>query len=679
MKKIIGLVLAALLWCASPAAAQLPLSVQRDLISKEADTAWEAKSFDELPDLFVQYRALGKQLPTRMLRMEASVAAKNNDHAQVLKTLEIYFKTAKPEDDFYKVALANYAKHKKLLNAPKPEPELGTKNPNTIPDDVQKDLLERKIIKAATEKDNVALLTVFAKYREHGFKMPPRYMYSEADAAFATNDLMRAKRVLQEYYATGDKTKAIYSAALDLFEKIEAAEAGATNPQKPPAQPKSKANKKSDALYAAALRADVAKNHHDVMATLEAYFEVADVEHKNYNAALDLYKKHETALFREKQKTEKFGKKRWGKSFGAVYNLGSIAISNAYMAGTNDDFSSSKTLMVNLDNSGEVVWEKEFSEIAKFGDLAVSENEIFVAGTEREHDSFGSDKIYYHASVMKIDGNGKKIWQKRVNIPEHSKYTRTNSISAIATLPKNSIMVAGQTHSRKYSSLNEVFAAKLKDDGSVAWVKTYGGEEIKTLVTTKDGGGLIGGYKTLRSEGKDKLYTEMILLRLNKAGNVEWRKSYYVGGHYGSINAMAAFSNGDILLGGNVGLALGQEKYKSTRGVALRIDKNGKEIWRNVYLKGKITAVLVMPDGGALLGGEHFTSELTTAVLIRIDAKGTVLWEKEFEVSKRPSIDSMELTKDGGAVLAMKSDLRGDIDYSMYAIRVDNVVAAPLN
>ena len=140
------------------------------------------------------------------------------------------------------------------------------------------------------------------------------------------------------------------------------------------------------------------------------------------------------------------------------------------------------------------------------------------------------------------------------------------------------------------------FLASCGNDNTL-WKKSYGGsgwDQLNSLVSTPDGGALFGGYTT---------------------------------------------SNGS----GNIDMYL------------VRVDPQGKMLWENSYggLKADILeSLILMPDGGALLGGYTSSSGAGGDIyIVRIDERGNKLWEKTYGGLGRDAVESLVLTPDGGALL----------------------------
>ena len=85
-------------------------------------------------------------------------------------------------------------------------------------------------------------------------------------------------------------------------------------------------------------------------------------------------------------------------------------------------------------------------------------------------------------------------------------------------------VVAGRT--KAFGAGREDFwVLKLRNDGTVEWQKTYGGDNydwVKSIQQAGEGGYIVAGETSSFGAGKDDIW----LLRLRPDGTVEWQKTY---------------------------------------------------------------------------------------------------------------------------------------------------------
>ena len=144
--------------------------------------------------------------------------------------------------------------------------------------------------------------------------------------------------------------------------------------------------------------------------------------------------------------------------------------------------------------------------------------------------------------------------------------------------------------------------------GEVEWVKNFGGsgeETAQAIITTSDGGYAILGFSnSLDGDivGKTTAVNDYWLLKLDQAGNLEWNKTY----------------------GGS----------KDDRGQSLAQTKDG----------GYILTGYAMSDDGDGSNNEGFHDNW----IVKLDALGSIEWEKSFGFSGHDHSYDIIQTQDGG-------------------------------
>lgn len=91
---------------------------------------------------------------------------------------------------------------------------------DALPASVQADLLQNQIGDAVKAGDFDKALSDFDRYRALGVPLAPSMLYLEARASIAANDLLRAKRVFEQYFTGGGQSDPNYKDALGLYSSI---------------------------------------------------------------------------------------------------------------------------------------------------------------------------------------------------------------------------------------------------------------------------------------------------------------------------------------------------------------------------------------------------------------------------------------------------------------------------
>src|SRR6478609_3353743 len=148
------------------------------------------------------------------------------------------------------------------------------------------------------------------------------------------------------------------------------------------------------------------------------------------------------------------------------------------------------------------------------------------------------------------------------------------------------------------------------------WDKTFGGggyDQLNSLIITSDGGFLAGGFsdsdqyadKSQNSKG----VTDFWIVKLDSNGTKLWDKT--LGGPGGDyLKALIQTSDGGYLLGGWSVSGIGADKSQPDLGWddfwVVKVDSAGKKIWDRTYGGSShdfLTALYQTPDGNFLLAG----------------------------------------------------------------------------
>ncbi len=229
-------------------------------------------------------------------------------------------------------------------------------------------------------------------------------------------------------------------------------------------------------------------------------------------------------------------------------------------------------------------------------------------------------------------------------------------------------------------------------NGQIEWATSVGGnysDYIYSVIETKDGGILVGGYFNSRSialEGytltnNSSSYDGMII-KYSADGKVEWATS--LGGSSSDyIYSVAETTNGDLVAGGyfnSSSIELGEyklEKSDSTSypdGMIIKytpIDSDEKyKINWTTSVGGSnediITSLSQTSDGGILVGGTFKGSNIqigeyeltnkgsvvyTDGMIIKYDMNGQIEWATSVGGNYEDAITSLKETSDGGILV----------------------------
>ncbi|RDC64874.1 T9SS type A sorting domain-containing protein [Adhaeribacter pallidiroseus] len=363
------------------------------------------------------------------------------------------------------------------------------------------------------------------------------------------------------------------------------------------------------------------------------------------------------------------GAKLWDKAYGGTeadklttiivtpdggYLLGGTSASS--QSGDKSQEGKGKTdfWLVKLDATGQKIWDQTYggSEADNLSTLLATPDGGYLLGGSSESGKSGDKSQVSKGNsdywLIKIDAQGTKIWDKTYGGSEADK------LNAIVVSANGGYLIGGSSASGKSGDksqesrgIEDYWILCLQEDGTKLWDKTYGGLKetyypedctadppdqclhdagssiLTTLLTTPDGGYLLGGYSSAEKGAEksdnnlnviyDAGLSDYWVVKIDSMGTKVWDKTY--GGINTEINFFVFTGNselkniiptpdGNYLLAGTSNSKKGGEKSEDNRGGAIIEYPLGEGSYR-IYT----------------LGAEDYW-------LVKIDGEGTQKWDK---------------------------------------------------
>ena len=354
-----------------------------------------------------------------------------------------------------------------------------------------------------------------------------------------------------------------------------------------------------------------------------------------------------------------------------------------------------------MDEKGNAEWQKSFggNKVDLLQSIAITSDGGFILGgtstsdkgIDKKEDSKGQEDFW----VIKLNAKGQELWQKTIGGSSMEK------LLSIAQTKDGGYILGGtsssdtseETEKDKYTKSEDsrgnldYWVVKLKEDGSMQWQKTIGGQyvdELKSIQQTQDGGYILGGYSNSPISG-DKTESnyglgDYWIVKLDEEGTIEWQRS--LGGDKDdNLFALSQTKDGGFIVGGNSNSGATNSKSKTNKNGTdfwvLKLDKNGSIDWQETYNYGKIdvlTSLVENPDGTYLIGGyaqgeskvksgkskvESLSSDkegINDYIALKINAKGEEIWSQTVGSKGDEVLKKLLETRDGGYVLAGTSN-----------------------
>jgi hypothetical protein len=298
-------------------------------------------------------------------------------------------------------------------------------------------------------------------------------------------------------------------------------------------------------------------------------------------------------------------------------------------------------------------WQKNFANASEgFAGGETTDGGFFISGVEYEWDNYVYNDLKGDFYLYKLDSKGNSIWGKTYGgVGTDQPYTAHQTSDG-------GFIMAGFTGSFGFTNSNQqFFLVKTDRDGNLSWSYSYGGSGQYNIPfsvrQTNDGGFIAAGYTNGFGFGIQNIY----VVKTNTDGTLAWSKTY------GGTNYDQAFSitltndGGYIIAGSTSSYGLYYTYCNLTK-----IDGSGNLQWSKVYKNGNIDygqtngyAAYQTSDGGYIIGGNSY--QLTPDgwggkyMLIKTLSDGTVSWSKSYGGSYVESLQSLQITPDGGYVM----------------------------
>ncbi len=209
-----------------------------------------------------------------------------------------------------------------------------------------------------------------------------------------------------------------------------------------------------------------------------------------------------------------------------------------------------------------------------------------------------------------------------------------------------------------------------QDPGDIIWSNSYGGLDTEygySIDLTTDEGYIMGGYSNSFGTGDNDIY----LVKTDADGDILWTRIY------GGIDAdkcksVQQCSDGGYIIAGETN-SFGAGNYDV---YLIKIDANGDTLWTRTFGGTGIDraeSVKEATDGGYIITGStsSFGAGGKDVYLIKTDANGETLWTKTFGAIDDEEGHSVQLTTDGGYIIAGFTESFGAGGRDVYLIKTD--------
>lgn len=280
--------------------------------------------------------------------------------------------------------------------------------------------------------------------------------------------------------------------------------------------------------------------------------------------------------------------------------------------------------------------------------------------------------------IVKVDSLGVLEWEKSYGGSEN------DIASSVVQTPDGGYIVAGGAVSFDVNVVGnhgeeDVWVLKLDSQGQLEWGKTFGGslnERAESIVPTLDGNYLLAGYSESFDDDVNDNFGDFDYwaIKIDINGNLLWENNF--GGSQSDFcfDAKTTSDGGFILVGSTFS---NNQNVNSNNGFydywVIKIDASGNLVWENNFggtLEERAYSVIVLPNDGAIIAGTSNSSDFDVNGnfgnydfwIIRVDASGNMIWEKNLGGSSEDRAYALTLLADGTFLSAgYSSSNNGDV------------------
>jgi len=298
--------------------------------------------------------------------------------------------------------------------------------------------------------------------------------------------------------------------------------------------------------------------------------------------------------------------------------------------------------VVKLNNSGDIMWQRVFGGASDEIPNAIQQTSDGGYVIAGRTNSYGSGGLDFF--VLRLDNGGNFLWMRTYGgAGDEYAYSIKETVD-------NGFVLIGGTSSSGAGSL-DYCVIKLDIAGNIVWQRVYGGSSIDMPYAgqqTTDGGYIVaGGAASFGAGGYD-----VWILKLDNSGSISWQRAFGGTADDLAFSVQQTADNGYIVAGRTSSFGAGNMDFW-----VLKLDSLGNPVWQHTYGGGNadwVFSVRQTKDGGYVLAGrtDSFGAGSSDYWVLKLDSTGTVLWQHTYGGSALDYAYSINLTSDDDYIVA---------------------------
>jgi hypothetical protein len=271
----------------------------------------------------------------------------------------------------------------------------------------------------------------------------------------------------------------------------------------------------------------------------------------------------------------------------------------------------------------------------------------------------GDEDVY----LMRTDSNGDTLWTRTYG------GAGDDQGRSVQRLPGGGYIIGGWTESFD-GGYGDFYLIRTDSNGDTLWTRAYGGERSDygyCVDQTPDGGYIIGGY----ASSFGAIDADAYLVRTDANGDTLWTRTYGGANHDECQSVRHTLDGGYISVGSTSSFgAGGYDVY------LVKTDANGDTLWTKAIGGGSADrgySVDLTSDGGYIIAGYtgSFGAGASDIYLVRTDADGDTIWTRTYGDSASDVAYSVRQVSGGGYIIAGYTNSFGAGSRDVYLLRTD--------
>ena len=280
-----------------------------------------------------------------------------------------------------------------------------------------------------------------------------------------------------------------------------------------------------------------------------------------------------------------------------------------------------------------------------------------------------SNGVWDDILMVKLDASGEIEWDKTFSAESIDSELFA---STIQQTKDGGYMLAWVKNDS--SNDNYIFAMKINADGEIQWHKTYydtvPGDSASSMQETNDGGYIVAGRTYVFNDDGNASHGDLLVMQLDRNGNVEWQKTYG-GNSWDYASSVQQTGDGGYIVGG-----VTCSFHSECRNWIIKLDGNGDIRWQKEYGTSAHTGIKSVDqtaDGGYIVSTAtgRFGAGGFDNLILKIDGNGEIQWQKTYGWAVDDVLYSIQQTRDGGYAFVGQTYMVDSQNYDMWVMKVN--------